>query len=416
LPQLKPGQNSGEIAVTYPGGAAVLNFWRAPDRPAVLLNFKGDFKSWFENALEAGDEFFVDVEEGESATGDVLKFLLPELEPVQETVDNLAVVAVRPDWTDSRGLLGYFNPLTDQYVVTPFLKLLLRADEEYGRARAVGRAPSPFFAILDEMNLARVEHYFSDLLSCLESGESLELHSMQGIDSPDSANGLPVPERLQVPPNVFFVGTVNVDETTYMFSPKVLDRAFTIELDDVVLGGHISDAPEPSPLHLGKFTGLAGEWCRPTSDDWEKFGRSYPELEDALLQLHETLRQWHRHFGYRVANEIARFVALAASEAEDAAAPDLAFDLAVLEKVLPKFHGTQQELDEPLRELFRFAIGDALAQDAGLLEEKSWRLTDRGLIPAGTVDGPLPSLPRTAAKVWRMRQRLREQGFTSFLE
>src|SRR5205823_4057895 len=76
----------------------------------------------------------------------------------------------------------------------------------------------PHFLILDEMNLSHVERYFSDILSALESGEPLALHS--GNDDIEK-----VPPRLALPANLFIVGTVNVDETTYMFSPKVLDRA-----------------------------------------------------------------------------------------------------------------------------------------------------------------------------------------------
>ena len=78
---------------------------------------------------------------------------------------NYEVVAVRPDWTDGRGLLGFYNPLTRRYLATPFLRLLLDAGEEALRASRENRSPSPFFLILDEMNLARVEQYFSEFLS-----------------------------------------------------------------------------------------------------------------------------------------------------------------------------------------------------------------------------------------------------------
>ena len=87
------------------------------------------------------------------------------------------------------------------------------------------------------MNLARVEHYFSDFLSALESGEPIPLHEDEAVEDGESESGPQVPRELRVPGNVLFTGTVNVDETTYMFSPKVLDRAFTIEFDQVDLGG-----------------------------------------------------------------------------------------------------------------------------------------------------------------------------------
>jgi 5-methylcytosine-specific restriction enzyme B len=78
------------------------------------------------------------------------------------------------------------------------------------------------------MNLARVEHYFSDFLSAMESGEEIHLH-----DDPQVEEEEDIPRRIAIPKNVFVIGTVNVDETTYMFSPKVLDRAFVLEFNDV---------------------------------------------------------------------------------------------------------------------------------------------------------------------------------------
>ncbi len=83
----------------------------------------------------------------------------------------------------------------------------------------------PHFLILDEMNLSHVERYFADLLSAIESGEEIPLYE----GSERKADGKVVPRRLRLPDNLFIIGTVNVDETTYMFSPKVLDRANVIE-------------------------------------------------------------------------------------------------------------------------------------------------------------------------------------------
>jgi len=84
------------------------------------------------------------------------------------------------------------------------------------------RPDLPHFLILDEMNLSHVERYFADFLSVMESKEDIPLYSEGTVD-----NG--VPPKLNVPSNLFIIGTVNIDETTNMFSPKVLDRANTIE-------------------------------------------------------------------------------------------------------------------------------------------------------------------------------------------
>lgn len=115
------------------------------------------------------------------------------------------VVAVRPDWTDHRGLLGALNPLTRQYLATPFLRLMLRAAEETALATKENRKPSPFFLILDEMNLARVEHYFADFLSAFESGAPLHLHDSieveEGADlDAEEGGAIPcVPSRFRQP-------------------------------------------------------------------------------------------------------------------------------------------------------------------------------------------------------------------------
>ena len=136
--------------------------------------------------------------------------------------------------------------------------------------------------------------------------------------------------------------------------------------------------------------------------------------------LHAILAEDNRHFGYRVANEIARFVNLAAEQAGPSEeALWLALDLAVLQKVLPKFHGTQQELEKPLGTLFSFCVADEGGAQNGC---QAWRLGAGGLVASKVQDAGLPAsvsqprLPRTAAKLWRMLRRLEQQGFTSYME
>ena len=149
-----------------------------------------------------------------------------------------------------------------------------------------------------------------------------------------------MPRKLEVPGKVLFTGTVNVDETTYMFSPKVLDRAFTIEFDQVDLEGFAEgassedesglnlDAPRESLDLLQSGSSENDDW-KPSREDWMEFSEETGEHQTAILQLHRILEAQHRHFGYRVANEIARFVNLAREQAKDTdAAVDAAFDLA----------------------------------------------------------------------------------------
>lgn len=122
---------------------------------------------------------------------------------------NYKIVPVGANWTENRHVLGFYNVITGEYNETPSYSLIKLAKNDID---------SPYFLILDEMNLSHVERYFADFLSAIESGQPIPLYSN------DDEN-----YELDIPDNLLIVGTVNVDETTYMFSPKVLDRANTIE-------------------------------------------------------------------------------------------------------------------------------------------------------------------------------------------
>ena len=326
------------------------------------------------------------------------------------TPHNLAIVPVRPDWTDHRGLLGCENVISSKYMATDAVRLIQDANAEMVRAAAERRAPAPFFLVLDEMNLARVEHYLADILSVMESGQPLGLH-----DHPEPLHG--VPPRLAFPRNVCLIGTVNVDETTYMFSPKVLDRAFVLELShvDLLSFGARPVIPGPDDLLLREAPLSLVALGRTAVRDWEQFGRMRQGgLRRMVTDLHRLLQDDGRGFGYRVAGELARFVALA----EEFGCPSDseltgALDLAILMKVLPRLHGAQQELERPLCRLLDFACtgSDGRAGDESL---DRWRV-DAGRLVAQT-DGAPARLPRSAAKLHRMLTRLRQRGFVAYIE
>ncbi len=126
------------------------------------------------------------------------------------------LIPVGADWTNREPLLGYPNALKPEEYVKPdsgVLDLIIHANSN---------PELPYFLILDEMNLSHVERYFADFLSAMESKEKIPLYPEGTVN-----NG--VPSNLHLPANLFIIGTVNIDETTNMFSPKVLDRANTIE-------------------------------------------------------------------------------------------------------------------------------------------------------------------------------------------
>ncbi len=133
------------------------------------------------------------------------------------------VQPVGADWTDNRNVVGYFNSLLNRYESTPILDFILKAHNDRER---------PYFLVLDEMNLSHVEYYFADFLSAMESDRKIPLHERSDAvldGSAEDEDGRRIPRSVGVPPNLLVVGTVNVDETTNMFSPKVLDRANVIE-------------------------------------------------------------------------------------------------------------------------------------------------------------------------------------------
>lgn len=339
---------------------------------------------------------------GKTKIAQVLADYVCQSETPEERRKRIAFVPVRPDWMDGKGLLGYYNILDEKYYVTPVLRLLLDARKN---------PEKPYFVILDEMNLAKVEHYFSDFLSIMESrtgdlpeGEALYLHASGMVPAQDGLDD--VPATLEIPPNVFFTGTVNVDESTYMFSPKVLDRSNVIEFNEVDLAGYGSGGSSSvaSTFALGnadvrgKLLPEDEETFFPSRKGFERLRQIAPEMVRHLEQLLDILREYHLHFGYRVINEIAHFCCISKDMVTVFDVNEV-LDVQVMQKVLPKFHGTQGKLEEPLQRLLAFCVGSA----AGA-EEPS------------IVGGESARLPRSASKVARMLQGLRTQGYTSFIE
>ena len=278
------------------------------------------------------------------------------------TGENWLFVPVRPDWRDSKSLLGYYNPLTGTYEWTPFLRFLLRAVRSYRSNDGLA-----WFVVLDEMNLAHVEYYFADLLSVLESGRDEDGRTREPLrlGYPDDAEGDLPPRELCLPPNLYVVGTVNVDETTRTVSPKVLDRAFTLELTEVnfatyppqVDQGIFTLDDDKRQVILDDFT-YGGVFSRVDKQIIADYIDDHPEIRTWLQNLNNLLRPYNLHFGYRVFDEIVSFLA-AADESElyeGQGGTDAAFDAAVLMKVLPKFHGSRGKLEAPLRAVLSWCV------------------------------------------------------------
>ncbi len=223
-----------------------------------------------------------------------------------------------------------------------------------------------------------------------------------------------VPPRLKVPRNVHVTGTVNIDETTHQFSPKVLDRANVIEFNQVDLDGAKTSDDGAFALTNGVI-GLG----KADVATLKQLQALKPDLRGELVELNAILEPFNLHFGYRVANEIALYVANAEKYVGGDSAR-AAVDLQVLQKVLPKLHGSKQRLLIPLWRLLQFSLfGKVIATE---YRDEDFRKIEVGL-PIGQVpvlgadkETAEPRMPRSARKLARMLRTLKEQGFVSFIE
>jgi restriction-modification system family protein len=278
------------------------------------------------------------------------------------SADRFALVAVRPDWIDNQSILGFVNPITQKYESTQALDLILRARRDLDAATSKPSAPR-YFMLLDEMNLARVEHYFSDWLACTESRrlrtdssvtqQAVPLHRAEAqmkttIRLPDgSTEQLTVPAALELPTNLIVTGTVNVDETTYGFSPKVLDRAMVLEFDEVDLDRLRSGSQKSAPTTY-RFPAALSSFRLATRADYARIPAG---THAHLTALNDLLKGARLHFGYRAANEMGLFMSIY-NEILPSDDTDVdwvrALDAAVLQKVLPRLSGNRAKLELPL--------------------------------------------------------------------
>ncbi|GAX47577.1 AAA family ATPase [Pseudolactococcus reticulitermitis] len=445
-----------------------------------------------------------------------------------ENEDNYELIAVKPNWTDNRGIFGYHNLLNDTYQITPTLKLFLRAK---------ANPEKPYFLVLDEMNLAKVEYYFSDFLSLIESrretksqsfssdfvsvkstlggnitlsqaiilsaiqmgdnkfrsvedyretpiakwwldtistgsnptaqfrselnqdrkgtlpnglkadgsrlagkafwaepqGNSYKLKSFSEMDDPTRAQfskirnafvtetnsikqgkidlhnfehplktvetqddyidslindeGYYVPSAIEIPLNVFVIGTVNVDETTYMFSPKVLDRSNVIELNDIDLFAAFDYGTKPSISHTlppKSNAPFSFDISLATTKDTKELTRLYPTEFKILISAFDILKDKNKHFGYRVFNEISSFVLNYCGSSSASTDVISAIDLQILQKVLPKISGSDDEISTIIVALLDLS-------------------TEKNLV-------------RSAAKLAKMQNSLNLVGYATFIE
>jgi len=326
---------------------------------------------------------------------------------------------VRPDWRDSKSLLGFYNPLEEKYQATPFLEFIKRASQSYGHKDGLA-----WFVVLDEMNLARVEYYFADLLSVLESGRDEKGYSREPIRL-DYPPGLDIPRderEIYLPPNLYFIGTVNIDETTHAFSPKVLDRAFTLELTEAdfsqyptPLTAQSDELDERLRKSLLEDFSRQGRYAQIEKEEITNYVTRHQELKEKLQTLNHSLQPFDLHFGYRVFDEVAAYMANAEENGlYDGLSPAVdPFDAAVLMKVLPKFHGSRSKLEEPLKVVLAWCL-NPIAPEPDSIEQIITDQQSSVKVLIQKLEEISYSLPYTARRVIRMLRALYTTGFAAF--
>lgn len=269
-----------------------------------------------------------------------------------EKNEQYCIIPVGADWTNREPLLGYPNALEDNKYVLPengVLDLMIRAKKNYENyEKDNSKIPKPYFLILDEMNLSHVERYFADFLSTMESGEAIPFHTFK-------AEKNKIPQHLKLPKNLFIIGTVNIDETTYMFSPKVLDRANTIEfrLTEKDLEDFINSSINlEMDLLSGKGVDMGESFVKMALLQHNK---NLKKSEIDLRNFFKELKKSGAEFGYRTANEIGRLMFMLETLGEEG---NNLLDIAVMQKLLPKLHGSRSKMSKVLPVLAAFCLNE----------------------------------------------------------
>ncbi|KZE69167.1 hypothetical protein AWM68_02555 [Fictibacillus phosphorivorans] len=289
------------------------------------------------------------------------------------------LIPVRPDWSDGSDLLGYVD-IKGDFKKGPLTSVLEKAMDD---------PEKPYFVLLDEMNLARVEYYFSDLLSVMESRRWENGGIVTTPVLPFEVDG----RDIILPSNVYIVGTVNMDETTHPFSKKVLDRANTIEFNRVQLDhfAFLEDLEEQEPLSI-RNQSLAGDFLH-LKDAYKDNIALIKKVTEVLVIINNQLESIGAQVGYRVRDEICFYVIY--SEKDNLLTFEEAMDQSILQKILPRISGSDERVWDTLK---------------GLYEICTSQVYDGDVLP--NFDNSM--YPKSAQKIVDMIRRYQLDGFTSF--
>jgi len=306
----------------------------------------------------------------------------------------MKLVPVRPDWSDSSDLFGHTD-LSNNFHPGAIIDFIKKA--EWNKDK-------PFFLCLDEMNLARVEYYLSDFLSIIETRDrkengDIETDALVDVDYYKNKEAQGKYGRVFIPENLYIVGTVNMDETTFPFSKKVLDRANTIEFSFVnLMSKPVGFDAVPSKLNENN-TFLKTEYLYlHDCDDSNVVDTVCFDLEE----LNQILVKANLHVGYRVRDEISFY--MMNNKKSKLLSEEAAFDHEIMQKILPRIQGSSAAIKDVLSEMFIKCAGDytgfggvsAFEQMNSYIDQKACKY------------------PSSAKKIAFMMRRYEEDGFTSY--
>ncbi|MGB4004847.1 MAG: DUF3578 domain-containing protein [Halanaerobiales bacterium] len=310
------------------------------------------------------------------------------------------LVSVRPDWSDGSDLLGYKN-IQGKFVPGAVIDYIKKANENPDEI---------YFLCLDEMNLARVEYYFSDFLSKMETrrrkGVEIVTDKLLDSDTFEYEDDREKYGDIIIPENLYIVGTVNMDETTHPFSKKVLDRANTIEFNEVYLANFKLDDGLETDIDVIPFKVnndfLKAEYLtlKDCLEDDEEF---IMEIIDKLVEINNILQEANLQVGYRVRDELCFYMLY--NHREELLDKNTAFDFQLMQKILPRIQGSGEAIRRVLVKLFEFTTGHDLSTEEGNIGEKAMKYVE--------ANSDLLYL-KSAAKLAYMLKRFEEEGFTSY--
>ncbi|MBM7703794.1 McrB family protein [Metabacillus iocasae] len=319
---------------------------------------------------------------GVSGTGKTkIAQLFAESIGASEDNGQIALLPVRPDWSDSSDLIGYTD-LKGEFRKGLFLKMI---------ERALNNPSKPYIIILDEMNVARVEHYLSDILSVIESRKWKEGRIVTYPLLPGHKSFRDV----YLPANLFVIGTINMDETTHSFSQKLLDRTNTIEFNTIKLDAFDFLLEEEREKPSTQVIQLQSQFLH-LKDVYHQYRELVQEITIELIKINDILAQMDLQIGYRVRDEVCFYMVYAIKSGMFTF--DQAFDFQILQKVLPRIGGSDYNTLEGLKELYHYSTSTVLDEvvDTAILEAEQIRF------------------PKSGRKLMDMIKRFDRYGYTSF--